>query len=67
MNAMVNLYQRLDARLSKLSRVKYAATMGVIAFATYLGVGSLLLESVLFQAVVMGLTFGIIYYFADPR
>ena len=67
MKTVTNLYQRLDARLRKLSRVKYAAVMGVIAFVISLGVGILRQESALLQSTVSGFTLGAIYYFADPR
>jgi hypothetical protein len=41
--------------------------MGLVAFVTYLGVGVLLGESVLIQAVAMGLTLGAFYYLTNLR
>jgi hypothetical protein len=57
----------LDERLKSWSRTKYAVSMGIVAFVTYLGVGTLLGESVLVEAVVMGLTLGAFYYFTNLR
>jgi hypothetical protein len=64
---MANLYQRVDERLKSWSRTKYAVAMGLVAFVTYLGVGALLGDSVLIQAVAMGLTLGAFYYFTNLR
>ncbi|KTG18021.1 hypothetical protein AUR66_18400 [Haloferax profundi] len=64
---MANLYRRIDEWLRSLPRVKYAVIMGIVAFVTYLGVGALLGESVLIQAVAMGLTLGAFYYFTNVR
>ena len=65
---MTSLYQRLDMWLRNLSQVKYALTMGIIAFVTSLGIsGTLFDEFDFIQAVILGLTLGGVYYFIDPR
>ncbi len=53
--------------MRSLSRVQYAVLVGFTAAVTVLLIGTMLGDSVTFQAVLMGLSMTIVYYVLNPN
>lgn len=61
------LYHRFDGWARDLSRARYAAFVGAVSTVSYLSVGTLVGESVLIEALAMGVTLGVLFYAFDPN
>ena len=60
-------YRKVDAWARGLSRVGYAALAGVLSAVVMLLLGVLLRESLIVEAVTMGLSMAAFYYWFDPN
>lgn len=67
MDTTTQLYHRLDEWARGLSRLRYAALIGVISASSVLLVGTLVGGSTTIEAITMGLTLAILFYAFDPN
>lgn len=63
---MAQLYRRLDEKIRDLSRAQYAVLTGVLTTVALLVVDILLREPSVENAVIMGLSMTIVYYWFNP-
>ena len=67
MSDIKHQYHRLDEWMRSLSRIQYAALIGLTSALSVLAIGTLMSGSVTFEAVAMGLSMIIVYYAWNPN
>jgi hypothetical protein len=60
-------YHRLDGWVRGLSRIQHAVLVGLTSALSVLGIGTLMSDSVTFEAVAMGLSMAVVYYAWNPN
>jgi uncharacterized membrane protein len=60
-------YHRLDEWMRNLSRIQYAVLIGLASALSVLAIGTLMSDSVTFEAVVIGLSMTVVYYAWNPN
>jgi hypothetical protein len=63
---MGQLYRHLDDWARNLSRARYAGLQGILSAVIMFTVGMLLSESLLVEAVAMGISVAVFYYWFNP-
>ncbi|MDQ2074538.1 hypothetical protein RBH20_18590 [Haloarcula sp. H-GB4] len=64
---MSDLYNRLDQWLRARSRAEYALVTGVMTAAIMFGIGIAIGRPLGFDAMVVGLTMTVVYYWLNPN
>ena len=64
---MSDLYSRLDQWLRDRSRAEYALLTGVMTVAILFGIGVAIGKPLSSDAMMLGLTMTVVYYWADPN
>jgi len=67
MSQTKRLYNRLDGWARNLSRIRYAAFVGVVSFSCYLFGGALLGKSNIFGAFGIGFTLAALHFAFNPN
>jgi hypothetical protein len=67
MSEIRHQYHRLDGWMRNLSRIQYAVLVGLTSALSVLGIGTLMGDSVTFEAVAMGLSMTVVYYAWNPN
>jgi hypothetical protein len=67
MSDIKNQYHRLDGWVRNLPRIQYAIIVGLTSALSVLAIGTLMSDSVTFEAVAMGLSMTVVYYAWNPN
>jgi len=60
------MYRLFEQWAQNLSRGRFAILMGVISMLSVFAIGTLLEKITLYDAVILGVSMMIVYYFFDP-
>ena len=67
MNALRDLYDRLDTRVRELSRISYALLIGLVSAMGVFAVRSLIPGDGGFGPIAMGVSMTVVYYAFNPN